>query len=235
MGRELQKRKRHSSRPATRQPSSNRSKLTNPLGNSIIARNWNKKETTTQNYRRLGLVSRLRAPTGGVEPKLRAGAASSSSKSTTTPSAAGSKNPFAIHGVQGTVAAEVQVERDANGKITRVISAEKRKRPNPLNDALAELDTDSELESNGDEDAEEWGGFEGEQNEIVRQLEGEANRPVEKKPRAASTREVEWLEILVERHGDDFKAMARDGKLNPRQQTAADIAKRIRKWKGDSK
>ncbi|GAW12559.1 hypothetical protein ANO14919_019290 [Xylariales sp. No.14919] len=224
MGRELQKRKRRSSRPATRQPSSNKSKLTNPLGNSIVARNWNKKETTTQNYRRLGLVSRLRAPTGGVEPKLRSTAISSSKP----------KDPFAIHEAKEAAAAEVQVERDEDGKIIRVVSTE-RKRPNPLNDPLVELDTDSEAES-ADADAEEWGGFEGEeQNEIVRQLENEANRPIEKKPRTVSTREAEWLQSLVDRHGDDTAAMARDRKLNPMQQTAADISRRIRKWKADSK
>ncbi|KAI0969682.1 ribosome biogenesis protein Nop16 [Xylaria arbuscula] len=232
MGRELQKRKRRSSRPAIRQPSSNRPKLTNPLGNSIIARNWNKKETTMQNYRRLGLVQRLRAPTGGIDRKLQTASTSTSKPATSK------KNPFAIHGADagGAVSAEVQVERDENGKIVRVVSTEKRRRPNPLNDPLVELDTDSEAEEE-EEDAEEWGGFEGgeEGSEIVRQLEDEANRPVEKKPRTASTREVEWLQELVDRHGDDTAAMARDRKLNPMQQTAADIARRMRKWKGDSK
>ncbi|TRX96266.1 hypothetical protein FHL15_002990 [Xylaria flabelliformis] len=232
MGRDLQKRKRRSSRPATRQPSSTRSKLTNPLGNNIIARNWNKKETMMQNYRRLGLVSRLRAPTGGVEPNLRS---SSSSKLTSTTS----KDAFAIHGAKGPVATEAQVERDESGKIIRVIGGE-RKRPNPLNDPLAELDTDSEAEEESGDggNAEEWGGFAGdedEQNEIVRQLENEANRPVEKKPRTASSREAEWLQTLVDRYGDDTAAMARDRKLNPMQQTAGDIARRIQKMKKDSR
>lgn len=237
MGRELQKRKRRSSRPATRQPSSNRSKLTNPLGNSIIARNWNKKETTTQNYRRLGLVSRLRAPTGGAEkPKPRPETTATTS-STSKKNPASSTNPFAIQGLlqgSGSATAEVRVERDSNGKITRVIRAGAAKRANPLNDPLVELDTDSEADNNND--AEEWGGFEGdaEQTEIVKQLEDEANRPVEKKPRTASSREAEWLQLLVDRHGDDTAAMARDRKLNPMQQTAADIARRIRKWKKDS-
>ncbi|KAI1117300.1 ribosome biogenesis protein Nop16 [Nemania sp. NC0429] len=250
MGRELQKRKRRSSRPATRQPSSNRAKLTNPLGNSIVARNWNKNETTTQNYRRLGLVSRLRAPTGGAEPRRRPSAASSSSSSKPTISASalgstattGGMDPFAIHGVQGTVTTEVKVERDAHGKITRVIGdgQNKRRRPNPLNDPLAELDTDSEAESAAEEeDAEEWGGFGDDDDDaaaaVVRQLESEANRPVEKRPRTASTREAEWLQALVDRHGDDVAAMARDAKLNPMQQTAADIARRLRKWKGAPK
>ncbi|KAI1180876.1 ribosome biogenesis protein Nop16 [Nemania sp. FL0916] len=230
MGRDLQKRKRRSSRPATRQPSSTRKKLTNPLGNAIIAQNWNKKETTTQNYRRLGLVSRLRAPTGGVEPGTRPGTTTTASKRKV------GGDPFAIPGAQSSAAAgEVRVERDETGKITRVIdpsSQNKKKRANPLNDPLVDIETDSDASSSA-ADAEEWGGFEGEENEIVRQLEDEANRPVEKKPRTASSRETEWLQSLVDRHGDDFSAMARDGKLNPYQQTAADIKRRVRKWKGD--
>ena len=40
MGRELQKRKRRSSRPAIKQPTSNAKRLRNPLGNDIVARNW---------------------------------------------------------------------------------------------------------------------------------------------------------------------------------------------------
>lgn len=167
---------------------------------------------------------------------------------TSVSAATSQENPFAIHGLQGTAAAaatEVQVERDASGRITRVISTDqqgRRRRPNPLNDPLAELDTDSEAESvdDGNADAEEWGGIEDEAHgggggNVVRQLEGEASRPVEKKPRTASTREVEWLQMLTDRHGDDVAAMARDAKLNPMQQTAADIARRIRKWKGASK
>jgi len=199
----------------------------------------NKNETTTQNYRRLGLVSRLRAPTGGSElHRKTAPAATAAAATATTPAAKkGSKDPFAIHGTQSATAvtAEVKVERDENGRIVRVISGE-RKKFNPLNDPLVELDTDSE-DAESNEDAEEWGGFEGEteQNEIIRQLEGEANRPVEKKPRTLSPREIEWLQSLVDRHGDNTAAMARDRKLNPMQQTAAEIARRIRKWKESSK
>ncbi|KAI5924786.1 ribosome biogenesis protein Nop16 [Camillea tinctor] len=223
MGRDLQKRKRRSSRPAIRQPSSSRptKHLLNPLGNSIVARNWSKKETTTQNYRRLGLVSRLRAPTGGVEPVR-------SSSSASKPAA-----PFAIAPVSGAVVREARVERDASGKIVRILSADAsgkhKARPNPLNDPLVALDSDSE--------AEEWGGIrdaEQAENDIVRQLEAEAARPVEKRPRAQSAREVAWLRALVQAHGeDDVRAMARDRRLNPMQQTEADIARRIRKWKSE--
>ncbi|KAI0145059.1 ribosome biogenesis protein Nop16, partial [Xylariaceae sp. FL1272] len=221
MGRELQKRKRRSSRPATRQPSSTRSKLTNPLGNNIVAKNWNKKETATQNYRRLGLVNRLRAPTGGVEPISKH---SKTSSTTTKPS-----DPFALTPTSGPLTSETRVERDATGKILRVISS-KAPKANPLNDPLLHLDTDSS--SSSEAEAEEWSGFEGEENEIVKQLETEANRPIEKKPRVASERETEWLESLVAKHGDDVRAMARDRRLNPMQQTEGDIGRRLRRLRG---
>ncbi|KAI0391429.1 ribosome biogenesis protein Nop16 [Xylariaceae sp. FL0594] len=248
MGRELQKRKRRSSRPATRQPSSNRSKLTNPLGNDLIARNWNKNETMTQNYQRLGLVARLRAPTGGSELHKKNTSSSSSSttlaskKKTSSSSSSSNRNPFAISGSSVSAAAasapgteEVRVERDDKGRILRVIRTE-RKKFNPLNDPLVEIESDSDASEGGDDAEEEWGGFEGEeQNGIVAQLESEANRPVEKKPRTQSQREAEWLQSLVDKHGDDTAAMARDRKLNPFQQTAADIARRIKKWKKESK
>ncbi|KAI8633202.1 ribosome biogenesis protein Nop16 [Xylariaceae sp. FL1651] len=233
MGRDLQKRKRRSSRPAIRQPSSTKSKLTNPLGNSIVARNWNKKETTTQNYRRLGLVSRLRAPTGGAEPDKKRIASSKHIATAAASKRSKAGDPFAISGAINGGVSEVQVERDESGQVVRVVSAQK-KPFNPLNDPLVDLDSDSDAASSNGENAEEWGGFAGEddQNDIIRQLENEANRPVEKKPRTQSSREVEWLQRLVDRHGEDTAAMARDRKLNPMQQTAADIAKRIRKWKG---
>lgn len=116
---------------------------------------------------------------------------------------------------------------------------------NPLHDPLNDLDS----ESDSDEDAEarrerekekerryeEWSGFQeegeggGKRPEVVSALEREANRPTEKTVRHASGREVEWLERLRARHGDDTAAMARDIKLNPMQQTAADIRRRLKK------
>jgi nucleolar protein 16 len=50
-----------------------------------------------------------------------------------------------------------------------------------------------------------------------------------KKKRHQSEREREWLGRLVGRYGDDYEAMARDGKLNPMQQTAGDIKRRVQR------
>ncbi|RYP51360.1 hypothetical protein DL768_003288 [Monosporascus sp. mg162] len=253
MGRELQKRKRRSGRPAVKQPASNRPKrLLNPLGNDLVAKNWDKKQTTTQNYRRLGLVARLKAPAGGVEPELQRTSATTEKKEKQNKQQR-TADPFAIASGAESVIGEARVERDASGQIVRIFEAStskkgtRRPNDNPLNDPLAALDSDySDSGGEGDERdkaAEEWGGIddgddddggEGKTGKIVRQLEAEANRPVEKKPRTQSQREREWVAELVRKHGDDVRAMARDRALNPMQQTEADIARRIRKWKAEA-
>ncbi len=164
-----------------------------------------------QNYRRLGLASRLNSATGGVE-KLRPGAESS----TSTMSKLAIANAFPKMFEPG----EAQVERDPEtGKIVRVIHPET---DNPLNDPLNSIG-----EEEGDEEMEEGG----ERNEVVRLLEEQASLVAEKKERTQSEGEREWIERLVGRHGEDYVRMARDMKLNPMQQTPADIRRRVGKWK----
>lgn len=140
---------------------------------------------------------------------------------------------------------EATVERDADGKIIRILSRTSttsgaiarasRHGHAPLRDALNDLDTDSEAEEQEqeEEDDEEWGGIkeDGTETDIVKSLIAEARAPVVKKPRHMSEREAEWLTKLVQRYGDDYEAMARDHKLNPMQQTAADIRRRAGKLK----
>lgn len=69
---------------------------------------------------------------------------------------------------------------------------------------------------------------------MVKSLIEEAKNPAPPKKRYLSERETEWLEKLVAKYGDDTRAMARDPKLNPMQQTAADIAKRLKKFKASA-
>lgn len=217
MGRELQKKKKRSSIPKIKLKP--KSKKVNPLGNAIIAANWNQKETLTQNYRRLGLTSRLNSATGGIE-KHRAGTESKSSTS----------SKLAItNAIPKTIApTEARVERDETGKIIRVIHA--KSRPNPLNDPL---NSDSEDEEMAD-DGEGFEGFDGEkieQNEIVKQLEEQASMGAPPTERKQSDREKEWIERLVAKYGEDYIKMSGDMRLNPMQQTPADIKRRVGKWK----
>jgi nucleolar protein 16 len=98
-----------------------------------------------------------------------------------------------------------------------------------LNDPLNDLE---------DENAEEWNGIgevsTGASTEVVAALEDMAAREKKKEPRKQSVREREWVERLVAKYGDDFRAMSRDTKLNPMQQTEPDIARRVVKWKSES-
>lgn len=126
---------------------------------------------------------------------------------------------------------EIEVERDPEtGAILRV-TGQKETKYNPLNDPLNDIeDSDNEVE---------WDGFamvperrEAEvENPVIRELEEAARNGAKKAPRGQSQREQEWAERLVNKYGDDYERMARDRKLNPMQQTAADIRKRVLKWK----
>lgn len=190
-------------------------KQLNPTGNSTIAQAWNQKETLSQNYSRFGIVSRLGHTAGGIERKP-------------TPSGAVSvlaSNPLdhkpRDRGLLSV--SEVKVERDEEGRIVRVV-----REANPLQDPLNEVEEQSEMQDDG----EEWGGIEEDgasKPAVLRELERQASLPEVKKERHQSEREREWLERLKERHGEDVQAMARDRKLNPMQQTVADIRKRLRK------
>lgn len=192
----------------------------------------NQKETLSQNYARLGLTSRLNHATGGTEKSIRS-LGINDPKSSRADAAADS-TADALNIVSKTSKPhvveleEIQVERDPKtGAILRVIGDEKKKQ-NPLNDSLNDVLDD-------DEEMEEWNGFamvptERSDNPVIRQLEEAARNGVRKAPRSQSQRETEWIERLVNKHGDDYGSMARDMKLNPMQQTAADIKKRVKKW-----
>lgn len=124
----------------------------------------------------------------------------------------------------------VKVERDADGKIVRVL-----RKDNPLNDPLNDVESDSDDEGNNNKEEESGAeqSADAKATKVVDLLEAEASRPTEAHKRHQSQQEREWLARLVARHGDDTAAMARDIKLNPMQQTAANIRKRLRVYKAD--
>ncbi|KAI1918640.1 Nucleolar protein 16 [Ophidiomyces ophidiicola] len=235
MGRVLQKKKNRSSAPRiktkSRRTKSGKKKI-NVLGNAVIAQNWDKRQTLTQNYRRLGLATRLNAPTGGVDKRASNRPADNASE------------PLAISGNRGVAHIqpdEARVERDPKtGKILRIVrpskdeddrtievAGRKRRRANPLNDPLEDL---SENEGVTLENINV-------STEVVVALEKQAATEEEKlkkrKPRHQSKREVEWLELLVEKYGDNVPAMARDRKLNPMQQTEGELRRKLKKLTGN--
>ncbi|KAF1951203.1 hypothetical protein CC80DRAFT_365581, partial [Byssothecium circinans] len=229
MGRMLQKKKNRSSIPKRRQNAPSKKKI---LQNPIIAANWNQKETLSQNYRRLGLTARLNHATGGTEKTIKLLGLNDPSSSRADTAANSTADVLNIVSTrpQAIEPEEIEVERDPEtGAILRIIGDDKPNN-NPLNDPLNELEED-------DEGVEDWNGFamvpkEQSDNPVIRQLEEAALNGVRKAPRSQSQRETEWLERLVAKYGDDYGKMSRDMKLNPMQQTAADIRKRVKKWQG---
>ncbi|KAL0253060.1 hypothetical protein SLS55_010510 [Diplodia seriata] len=225
MGRELQKRKNRSSISKVRKKPKSKKRV---LNNPIIAANWNKHETLTQNYRRLGLTTKLNAVTGGVEK---------TANNLDTPHNAAAPlavNPKNRANVSAAKTAEARIERDPETGEMRLVD-DGSTRPNPLNDPLNELDAD-EAEWQGitehDAPAVDPATAGKSANAVVRQLEElAASGGKRKAPRKQSEREVEWIERLVGKYGDDYGKMSRDMKLNPMQQTAADIKKRVEKWR----
>jgi nucleolar protein 16 len=194
----------------------------------------NQKETLSQNYRRLGLTSRLNHATGGTEKTialLGLNDPKSSRADTAADSTANALNIVSKAPAQTLEIDEIEVERDPEtGHILRV-TGQREEKFNPLNDPLVELE-------GSDGEVEEWNGFSmvperranEPENPVIRQLEEAARNGARKAPRKQSEREVEWLERLVSRYGEDYGRMARDRKLNPMQQTEADIKKRVKKW-----
>ncbi|EFQ97695.1 nucleolar protein [Nannizzia gypsea CBS 118893] len=239
MGKVLQKKKNRSSNPKVKHKSKkakNGNKKINVFGNAVIKSNWDKKLTLTQNYRRLGLTSRLNAPAGGIEKK-----ASKDNDTIRSGPSEAFHVPLTQKRSKKLQPGEVRVERDPEtGKILRVISGDneedeiveiagrKRRRDNPLNDPLEDLPEDTEMALDGLNGT--TSAF-----DVVAELERQAAAQEEqlknKKPRHQSKREEEWLERLVQKYGDDTARMARDRKLNPMQQTEADIGRRLKKMK----
>jgi nucleolar protein 16 len=187
----------------------------------------------SQNYRRLGLTARLNHATGGTEKTIALLGLNDSASSRADAAANSTADALNIVSKakrpENIPTEEIEVERDPEtGAILRVTGTFEQK-DNPLNDPLNDIE-------DANEDAE-WNGFamvperpDEAQNPVIRELEEAALNGAKKAPRGQSQREQEWVERLVSKYGEDYAKMARDRKLNPMQQTAADIKKRVTKW-----
>ncbi|SSD59429.1 probable Nucleolar protein 16 [Saccharomycodes ludwigii] len=206
----------------------------NIKGNPIIAKNWDYSKTLTQNYKRLGLVSKLDKPAGGQEADLskviRKNAVvkavtiadEDSSDEEEEEEEDESMNDIKDEELNSDgefdenkiPEGEARIQRDKDGQVLKVFYGKKKM-----------FDIDQSVESLK---ATRGGG---ESTEVVKQLEEYSNRPIAPKIRKQSSREEEWIERLFKKHGDNYKKMAFDTKLNVNQQTEADLKKRIMKWK----
>lgn len=140
------------------------------------------------------------------------------------------------------VPGEVRVERDPEtGRILRVIRPESGS--DGLDPRLKRRRLDDPLNSESGcegEDAATADPVRARRREpatdVVAALEAQAAEEAvqlarKRRPRQQSRREEEWIAALVAKYGDNIGAMVRDRRLNPMQQTEADIGRRVMKWR----
>ncbi|QDS75941.1 hypothetical protein FKW77_003195 [Venturia effusa] len=221
MGRELQKKKNRSSIPKKRQKPKSKKKI---LHNPIIAANWTQGATLRQNYKRLGLASKLNSSTGGKQKT----ALNVDSEGEDQDMA---DDTFAIKPTLQPADIEPQTVRiirdQETGAIISVFDDEDK--PNPLNDPLNDLEETPMMKFNslGFVPKRRDGAKE---TDVTRQLEEYALSGIERAKRGQSKGEEEWVQNLINKYGDDYKGMFWDKKLNPMQQSVGDLKKRVKKY-----
>ncbi|CDH17279.1 related to Nucleolar protein 16 [Zygosaccharomyces bailii ISA1307] len=239
----------------------NRQRKINIASNPIIAANWDYSLTLKQNYKNLGLRAKLQKPAGGEEadfsrerrkePLVKSPIEYESDEEEGDPEQKASDEELDPSEIpQG----EARIRRDGDGNVVEVIYGQKM----PFNicdnatDGPQETDPPkSEVVKKLEELAnapaikkERMMSFnicdnatDGPQetdppkSEVVKKLEELANAPAIKKERMMSVREEEWLERLYNKHGENYRQMFFDTKLNIYQQSEGDLRRRIIAWK----
>ncbi|KAI9317029.1 ribosome biogenesis protein Nop16 [Dichotomocladium elegans] len=199
-------RKRHaqkSGRKNTRRTAEKRKR-----GNAIIKANWDKKQTLVQNYKRLGLLTTLNGTAGGREkliPEKKPQEDAMDQDSEELPEL----KEADIEELKKTLKpGEGLIQRDDEGNVIRVIVGEARTH----NDIL-----DAEPEPVPAK------------TDVVRALEAQAMSGV-KHEKYMSNYQIDWIEKLIEKHGDDYRAMFWDKELNTLQLTEAQLRKKIKQY-----
>ncbi|KAK9320806.1 ribosome biogenesis protein Nop16 [Lipomyces orientalis] len=198
------RRKQKSSLPKVTRRQNDKQRKTRIKSNAIIAANWDEKLTLSQNYKKLGLTSKLSRPTGGIQKELKPATAA-----VPVAPAAPTRALESDATVPSNAVTEAKIIRDAEtGAIIRIEEVKRTE--------FDEIQTPHAPSATTD---------------VVRQLEEYAARGERKHVRLQSEREDSWIGELVKKHGDDYEAMMKDRKLNVWQQSAGDIRRRVEKWR----
>ncbi|KAI8348279.1 ribosome biogenesis protein Nop16 [Blakeslea trispora] len=100
------------------------------------------------------------------------------------------------------------IQRDDEGNIVRIIVGEKKTHDEILDAEVPKVEA---------------------KTDVVRQLEAHAANAVHHE-KYQSEYELDWVQKLINKHGDDYKAMFWDKELNVYQQTAAQLKKKCQAY-----
>lgn len=194
---------RSSVKKATRRTKDKRRDIPIKL-NPLIAERWDKLLTLSQNYKRLGLRARLGVKKGGEEKELETWY---EQKERLAAEEAAKITPADIEHTDDPAKipiGEARIIRDDEGKVIKVVHGTMQ----PKNDS-----------SNGE-------------LEVIQEFKKMAQEhAARKRVKHMTPREIEFIKDLVDKHGDNYEAMKWDKKLNPMQQLAGELRKKVNHWR----
>lgn len=209
-------RKRKMARSAVKKVSRPVKKNFNPQANPVIKKYWDKNKTPKQNYRDLGLRMRLAATSGGeelvlVDPKIVRDNELEDLEAEDEPEDNHAAQPQEIAGdpydpaniLKGTA----KIERDANGKVLRVVYGTKE----PL--AAAPPPEEKKEPTLADH--------------VISELEVLAAKPRKEVFVPLDDVETARMERLERKHGSNWTAMKWDARLNPFQLSEGTLKKKF--------
>lgn len=203
----------------------------NIKGSHIIAENWDYSLTLAQNYKKLGLRATMGAPAGGQEADLskvvkkepvvkrvlfdEEDEEDEEDGSEEEEDRAEELNSDGEFDPSKIPEGEARIQRDEEGNVIKVIYG--KKKAFDAEKGIQEMKQEIEVNEN--------------KTEVVKKLEAFASRPLVKKERGFSEREDQWLGRLYKKHGENYKNMFFDKKLNVYQQTEHQLRKKLETWK----
>ncbi|KAJ1991346.1 Nucleolar protein 16 [Dimargaris cristalligena] len=198
-------------------------------GFNIIRENWNPRMTVRQNYRELGLVAQLNGPDRNPPKKVKdlelyldqddpfnekcemdlipAAVDADADQASDLPPPAITTDPEELERLQALCPTGYGIiERDAEGNVINVILPKQAHwedyKPPPVAPKTA----------------------------VVAELERKALLGNAPRPAKLSGKEERFLQGLIDKHGENYRAMALDSRLNKLQESAGALKRRIRKY-----